>query len=186
VQPISAASACARSFSARSSSVPPMPLEPGDARISPLCLAYEPCRDPWLPCSPWPFSRIYASARSRRSSCARRSSFPSSGFRISLAAGLSSWLLRPCVWPLASSFRLPAYLDCFRVSVVKSSAYRRRKQLTYKLDPTTSNRLAVIAAGSRSLQPFDVAQLNIQTSVCSCTEYRRRTTESGNPIQEDA
>lgn len=48
-----------------------------------------------------------------------------------------------------------ANLDCFRVSVVKSSAYRRRKQLTYKLHPTTRNRLAVIAVGSRSLQPFD-------------------------------
>ncbi len=60
--------------------------------------------------------------------------------------------VRPSVWPLPSSFRLLAYLDCFRVSDVKSNAYRRRKQLTYQLHPTPSNRLAVIAAGSRSPQ----------------------------------
>jgi hypothetical protein len=54
---------------------------------------------------------------------------------------------------IAVVLSVPAYLDCFRVSVVKSSAYRRRKQLTDKLHPTTrSSLLAVIAAGGRSPQ----------------------------------
>src|SRR4029078_11120566 len=100
-------------------------------------------------------------------SFARRSSWPNSGPGISLALSLFSWLPRPCVWPLPLSFPLPVYLDCYGVSVVKSSAYRRRKQLTYKLHPTTRNRLAVIAAGSRSLQPFGRTQVNLQNGVCS-------------------
>ena len=120
-------------------------------------LPYPPWR-PWQPC---------AFGRRPQVSFAPRSVSPHSAVLISLASSAFSWLSRPCVWPLPSSFPLPAYLDCFRVSVVKSSAYRRRKQLTYKLHPTTRNRLAVIAAGGRSLQPFDVAQMNLQNSVGS-------------------
>src|SRR5262245_11857746 len=116
--------------------------------------SYPPWR-PWQPC---------AFGRRPQVSFAPRSVSPHSAVLISLASSAFSWLSRTCVWPLPSSFPLPAYLDCFRVSVVKSSAYRRRKQLAYKLYPTTRNRLAVkaIAVGSRSPQPYDVAQVNLQ------------------------
>jgi predicted amidohydrolase len=110
------------------------------------------------------------------------------GFARRTAPVFEAFFVRPAAVRLAIAVVLsvPANLDCFRVSVVKSSAYRRRKQLTYKLSPTTRNRLAVIAAGGRSLQPFDIAHVCEPWQVRRCFEYRRRTTESGNPIQEDA
>src|SRR5262245_13032224 len=175
--------------------------ERGDARTlrlcwpsAPLspCLPYSPLRPccAWLPRAPsarHPPWLLSASGQRPPFSFAPRSSVPHCGLGISLAPTLFFCLPRPCVWPLPSSFPLPAYLDCFRVSVVKSSAYRRRKQLTYKLHPTTRNRLAVIAAGGRSLQPFDVAQVNPSKQGWQCaSEYPRRTTESGNQIEEDA
>src|SRR6266850_6433056 len=66
--------------------------------------------------------------------------FRAAVFRAVRAVGL---VLRAC-FLVAEALRLaiavvlsvPAYLDCFRVSVVESSAYRRRKQLTDKLHPT--------------------------------------------------
>src|SRR4029078_5381270 len=111
-----------------------------------LCLPYAPCPPclPYLPypsyppCAPYP---PYA-----------RGQWPEFFFAPRSSSTPFSSPPRPCVWPLPLSFPLPAYLDCFRVSVVKSSAYRRRKLLTSQLHPTPSNRLAVIAAGGRSPQ----------------------------------